>query len=66
MSNATSRADWKRSSGFFSRQCRTIRSSAGGSGWPPSAAGAGSSLRIAFIVSTAESPSNARRPVSIS
>ena len=31
-----------------------------------SAAGAGSSFRIAFIVSTAESPLNARRPVSIS
>ena len=28
--NATSRALWKRSLGFFSRQCRMIRSSAGG------------------------------------
>ena len=31
--NATSRADWKRSSGLFSMQWSTIRSSAGGSAW---------------------------------
>ena len=45
----------------------TIRSSAGGSGCAAGRRrGGGSSFRIAFIVSTAESPWKARRPVSIS
>ena len=61
-SNATSRADSKRSSGFFSRQCRTIRSSPGGTSlfvWEMSG---GSFVRIAVIVSAAVSPRNARWP----
>ena len=41
--------------GFFSRQCRTIRSSAGEILRPVSGSSGGSSFRIAFIVSTAES-----------
>ena len=64
--NATSRADWKRSPGLFSRQCRTMASSPGGSpGWTVAGSG-GSSLRIAFMVSTAYSRRNAGRPVNIS
>ena len=55
-SKARSRADWKRSSGFFSRQWRTIRSRAGGRLRLVSLRSGGSSLRIAVIVSTAESP----------
>ena len=60
------RADWKRSAGFFSRQCRTSRSSSDGIFAPETSGSGGSSFRIAFIVSIAESPLNARRPVSIS
>lgn len=63
---ARSRADWKRSSGFFSRQCRTIRSIAGLMWRALSVRSGGSSFRIALMVSTAESPLNARRPESIS
>ena len=61
-----SRADWKRSPAFFSRQWATIRSRAGGRVRFVSLRSGGSSLRIAFIVSTAEVPRNARRPDSIS
>jgi hypothetical protein len=64
--NAKSRADWKRSSGFFSRQCRTTRSSAGGSGRPVVTISGGSSVRMAFIVCTAVSPMNGRAPDSSS
>src|SRR5690349_9149281 len=55
-SKARSRADWKRSSGFFSRQWETIRSRPGGIWRPDWASSGGSSLRIAFIVSIAVSP----------
>ena len=47
--NARSRADSKRSSGFFSRQRRIIRSSTGGSA---ASSSGGSCFRIAFITST--------------
>src|ERR1700683_370047 len=61
-----SRADWKRSSGFFSRQRRTslsIEEEALGS---EAEISGGSSLRMADMVSTAESPWKARWPVIIS
>jgi len=63
---ARSRADWNRCSGFFSRQCRTIRSIPGGTFWFVREMSGGSSFRIADIVSAAESPRNARCPASIS
>ena len=63
---ARSRADWNRCSGFFSRQRRTIRSSPGATSGRSPAMSAGSSFRIALIVSTAEPPRKARRPESIS
>ena len=53
---ARSRADWKRSVAFFSRQRLTIRSSAGGTAGAASSRSFGSSFRIAFIVSTARRP----------
>ncbi len=55
-----SRADWKRSSGFFSRQWRTSRSRPGWISlfvWDRSG---GSFVRIAVIVSAAVSPRKAR------
>jgi hypothetical protein len=61
-----SRADWKRSAGFFSRQWRMIRST------PVPAPGlvcdssAGSSLRMALVVSAAVSRRNVCLPDSIS
>ena len=61
---ARSRADWKRSSGLFSRLCRTISESSGGT--PRPADRGGSVWRTAIIVSTALSPWKARTPVSIS
>jgi hypothetical protein len=61
-----SRADWNRSCGFFSRQWLTIRSRAGGRLRFVAVRSGGSSFRIAFMVSTAEPPRNARRPESIS
>ena len=49
--------------GFFSRQCRTTRSRPGVIlGTATSCSSAGSSLRIAFMVSTLESRLNARLP----
>ena len=65
-SNATSRADSNRSSGFFSRQCRTIRSSPGWTSLFVCDRSGGSFVRIAVIVSAAVSPRNARWPDSIS
>ena len=63
---ATSRIDWKRSSGSFSRQRRTTYSSAGGNSRPGAESGGVSSRMIACIVSTAEPRRNAARPLSIS
>src|SRR6266705_551880 len=63
---ARSCADLNRSSGFFSRQCRTTRSSPGERLRLVSANSGGSSFTIAFIVSAADSLWNARFPVSIS
>ncbi len=56
----------KRSSGRFSRQRRTMRSSAGETVREDSKRLGGSSLRIALRVSTGLSPRKARLPVSIS
>ena len=64
--NATSRAVWNRSAGFFSRQWRTIRSSAGDRSVFDVDSSGGSSRRIAVIVSAAVSRLNARSPDSIS
>jgi hypothetical protein len=59
--NARSRADWKRSSGLFSRHLRMIRV------WGPDDAGnSGVSLRIAAEVSAGVRAAKARRPVAIS
>src|SRR6266496_3552790 len=57
--NARSRADWKRLSGSFSRQCRTICSNAAGTSFPPKRISGGSSLSTAVIVSTSVSPEKA-------
>ncbi len=65
-SKARSWADWKRCSGRFSRQWLTMRSSAGGRARVVSWRSGGSSLRIACIVSAADSPWKARRPETIS
>ena len=61
-----SRADWKRWSRSFSRQCRTTRSSAGGMLRPDAESSGGSSLRIAAIVSLTVSFLNALLPESSS
>jgi hypothetical protein len=61
---ATSRTDWKRSSGRFSRQRFTTRSNTEGTAGFTSSGG--SSLRIAVITSGEVCPENARRPESIS
>src|SRR5271170_5454347 len=53
--NARSRADWNRSAGFFSMQCATTCETPGGTVWGRSG---GSSFRIAFMTSTAESAWN--------
>ena len=63
---ATSRADWKRSSGRFSRQRLTICWRPDGTPPLTPVSSEGSSLRIARIVSIPESRANARRPESIS
>src|SRR6266545_6547429 len=65
-SKARSWAEWKRCSGFFSRQWRTIRSSPGEIFRLVSERSGGSSRRIADIVSAVESAWKARRPESIS
>ena len=64
--NPRSRADWKRCSGFFSRQRCTIRSSAGGVAGAICEMPGGSSFRMAVIVSVDVGLRNARLPVSIS
>src|SRR6266545_5789535 len=61
-----SRADWKRRSGFFSRQRRTIFSSAGETFAFISPSSGGSSFKIALITSATEAPLKARRPLIIS
>lgn len=66
ISKARSWADWKRSAGFFSRQCRTMRSSAGETLALISTKSGGSSLRMALRMSADESPLKARRPETIS
>ena len=63
---ATSFADWKRFSRSFSRQCRTMWSSAGETLRPDCVSSGGSSFRIAAIVSLAVSRLNAFLPESIS
>jgi hypothetical protein len=65
-SKARSWAEWKRCSGFFSRQWRTMRSSAGEMSPFAAERSGGSSLRIADIVSAEESRRKARLPESIS
>ena len=55
-SKARSCAEWKRCSGFFSRQWRTMRSRPGEMFWFVTERSGGSSFRIADIVSAAESP----------
>ncbi len=65
--NDKSRADWNRSLGCFSRQRRTMRSSAGGVGWPATSVSSGGSLdSTAVIVSAGVAPLKARCPVHIS
>ena len=59
-------ADWNRRSRSFSRQCRTMWSSAGEMFRPDCVSSGGSSLRIAAIVSLAVSRLNALLPESIS
>jgi len=61
-----SRADWKRSWGFFSRQRETIISSAGDTDGLISAIGGGCSLRIELITSIVVAPRKGRLPASIS
>ena len=63
-SNARSCAEWNRSSGFFSRQWRTTRSSPGCTFLFVAERSGGSSRRIADIVSAAVSRWNARAPES--
>ena len=64
--NATSRAVWNRSAGFFSRQWRMMRSSAGEMSARVPVSSGGSSLRTAVIVSAAVSRWKARWPETIS
>src|SRR5437867_9691831 len=59
-------ADWNRCSGFFSRHRRTILPSTEGILGFVSLRSGGSTVRIAFMSSTAESPENGRAPQSIS
>ncbi len=66
MANARSRADWKRRSGIFSRQRRTTRSRAGVTAPADGSNSAGSSRRMAVMVSGAVSRWKARCPWSIS
>src|SRR5687767_1080156 len=63
---ARSLADWKRRSGVFSRQRRTIRSREGEIAIAVVSRSGGSLVRIAVIVSAAVSPLKARTPLSIS
>jgi len=66
MANARSLADWNRRSGFFSRQRRMMRSSPGDTCPPEADNSDTSSFRMAFMVSTEDSPLNARLPETIS
>ena len=61
-----SRADWKRCSGSFSRQRRTIGSRPAGSGSFAGAMGPGSWVRIALTVSAGVARRKGGRPPSIS
>jgi len=63
LAKATSRADWKRSSGRFSRHRLATRSSPDGMS---AAISGGSALRIAVMTSGVVSPENGRLPASIS
>src|SRR5262245_19060919 len=64
-SKARSRAVWNRRPDSFSRQCRTTRSTAGGTWRFVAERSGGSSLRIALIVKAPETLRNARWPDSI-
>src|SRR5262245_6970860 len=57
-------ADWKRCSGFFSKQRRTILSKAGLIFAFISLSSGGISFKIAFITSIADSPPKVRPPLS--
>jgi len=65
-SRRTSRIDWNRSSGFFTRQAATRRLIAGDRRESGSAIGSGWRSRIAAITLACVGASKARRPVSIS
>jgi hypothetical protein len=65
-SNARSRADWKRSSGRFSRQWAMMGASPGAAAVTVGGSSGTSSRRIAVIVSAAVSRFQARVPVAIS
>ncbi|MCK7461388.1 MAG: hypothetical protein MZU84_04630 [Sphingobacterium sp.] len=65
-SSAAPCAESQRSSGFFARHFVMTRASAGGVGGCSDASGAGSCSRIAAATFVGVSPSNARRPVTIS
>src|SRR5262245_43926942 len=59
-------ADWNRCSGFFSKQRRTILDSTGETFELVSVRSGGSTVKIEFMTSTADSPENGRSPQSIS
>ena len=63
---ARSWASRNRSPGFFSRQCWTIRCSAGEGAEPEAEISGGSSFRMAAMLSAVVSRLKACRPVSIS
>ncbi len=65
-SKARSRIDWKRCAGSFSRQCRMMRSTAGGISRPGSDSSAGASFRVAAITPARLRPANGDRPEIIS
>lgn len=60
--NPRSRAHWKRSSGFFSRHRRAIRSREMAPSSRDSGISGGSSFKIAVSVSIADAPRKARSP----
>jgi hypothetical protein len=64
--NAMSPVDCSRAEGSFSRQCVNTRASEAGILALACESSLGSAVRMALIVSTEESPWNARAPVSIS
>ena len=63
---ARSRADWKRSSGSFSRQWATMSSSSAATARPAREISGGSSFKIAIMDSTSLSLRKARSPDNIS